>query len=698
MTKESDPNTPNNQPSQTPEKSPKNISNLESKFLELNESFDKIAAIKDSVNREYELIQEAKKQDIPVKSYRRMFETYCQSLQNAIETKSLLKPVSWLDHRFGNFVDWLGNISLIKFSILMGEATLLAAMISYVTEAPKRQEQAISDARETIKNHRTQVYTESRTDALDLLNSNCAGIIGIEAPKASLPKIELNKCYEFRLNSQTFAQWPPQFYQYKGIDMSYGNLAGADMEGANLKGANLQGMNLAGANLEGADLEGANLKGANLKGANLRRSNLKGANLEGANLDKIRMSRSNLEGANLQHTKITNARLLWVNLIGANLALSNLEDSNLSSAKLKNADLYNANLKGANLSNADLRNDTILIGANLDKANLHEAKLWSIDQLKRGKNWETAQKDPDWEKNMIAPPKTKYKIGLIKDPQWSIFNDYQKGIAKVGGVQIITVESEPGIENEANAMKKLRDSGVDIILFRPQDPVKSGPAIRAVYNVGIIPIALGDCVNPTDSKHYVFACYQSDSSKMGYDSALYLTKSASQLHKGKVLNIGLVDGANSRRIYPYFKGFMEGLKASKVSWKVIGLTDAQLPSDISKVKEMLQIHPEINVLWGGSHGTTDLAIQAVEELGLKDKILIYGMLNLTHDKAQMLLDRKNSLQLLVDENPQKAAEDATKAGISILNGAVTGYEYHLLPHRLLTPNDEALVRKLLADL
>jgi|GEM_PF-2091606 hypothetical protein len=47
---------------------------------------------------------------------------------------------------------------------------------------------------------------------------------------------------------------------------------------------------------------------------------------------------------------------------------------------------------------------------------------------------------------------------------------------------------------------------------------------------------------------------------------------------------------------------------------------------------------------------------------------------------------------------QNYIEEGTKAGISILNGAVTGYEYHLLPHRLLTQNDEALVRKLLADL
>lgn len=697
MRKESHQKTPNDNKETHREVPPTNLSNFESKFRELNESFENISPLEDSVSREYALIEEAKKQEIPVESYRRMFEIHCQTLKNAQSKGSLLKPVSLLDQRFGNLVEWLRTISLVKFSILIGEVTLLVAMISYVTESPDRQEKTINDARDIIKNRRDQVYSEARRNALELLNSHCAVIKGIQAPQASLPKIELNKCYKFQLNQQSFTQWPPQFYRYKGIDMSYGNLAGADLEGANLKGANLKGVNLAGANLEGANLEGANLEGANLEGANLGRSNLKAANLEGTNLNKIAMTRSNLEGAKLQNTRITNARLLWTNLLGANLAFSNLEGSNFSRAKLNNADLYNANLKGVNLSNADLTDNTILIGANLDNTNLHEAKLWSLDQIKRVKNWEKVQKSNEREDYLINQPQKPYKIGLIKYSKWSIFNDYQQGIAKVGGVQIITVESQPGIENEAQAIKKLQESDVDMILFRPQDPVKSAPAIREAYNVGIVPIALGDCLNPTDSKDYLFACYDSDSFQMGYDSALYLTKSASQLHKGKPLNIGLVDGANSQRIYPYFKGFMEGLNSSKVSWKIIGLTDAQLESDLSKVKEMLQNHPEINVIWGGDTLTTELAIQAVQELQLKDKILIYGIFDFSRDKVKLLLDPQEPLQLLVDENPKKSAEDATKVGISILNGKVTGYEYHLVPHRLLTQNDREQVQKLLAD-
>jgi len=675
---------------------PDRAAKIETKFLQLNTSFEKVEAVENAVNQENELIKEAKRLEIPLENYRRMFESYRQSLDNSLKLKSLLKPVSWLDNRFGNFVDWLGNISLIKLSVLIGEATLLVAMVSYITDAPQREQQAINDARDAIRDRQDQVYTQSRIDALKFLNNSCASVIGIAAPKASMPKLELNNCYKFQLNLQTFAQWPPQFYRYQGMDMSYGNLAGADLKGANLKGANLKGINLAGVNLAGANLAGANLAGANLAKADLRQSNLTGANLTGANLDQVRLGRSNLKGANLQRAKITNARLLWVDFSGANLALSNLEGSNFSRAKLDNVDLYNANLKNANLNNANLTDDTMLIGANLEGANLTEVKFWSVDQVKRGINWEKALKDPDWENLITNQPIKKPRVGLVKYSVAPIFTDYQKGIEKVKGVEVITVESQVGIENELKAMRELMAANIDILIFRPSDPVKSSPAIKEAYDLGIVPIAVGDCLNREDSEFEVFACYESDSFQMGYESALYLTKSASKRLPGKQLNIGLIDGSNAQRIYPYFKGFMSGLKASKasVAWKIVSLTDAGFAVDKEKVVTMLQNHPEINVLWGGSDTTTDLAINVVKELGLSDKVLIYGILYLTPDYNKMLLNPQHPLQLLMDENPQKAAEEGTKKGISILNGDVRGYgyDYHLFPHRLVTKDKDDLAK------
>jgi len=45
------------------------ISNVENAFFQFDASFDKVAAITDPIKREYELIQEAKRLEIPVDSY-----------------------------------------------------------------------------------------------------------------------------------------------------------------------------------------------------------------------------------------------------------------------------------------------------------------------------------------------------------------------------------------------------------------------------------------------------------------------------------------------------------------------------------------------------------------------------------------------------------------------------------------------------
>jgi hypothetical protein len=80
-----------------------------------------------------------------------------------------------------------------------------------------------------------------------------------------------------------------------GIDFSFADLTGtelngaklneADLEKADLAGADLSITDLTGANLTGADLSITDLTGANLTGADLHQVDLRGANLTGANLD-----------------------------------------------------------------------------------------------------------------------------------------------------------------------------------------------------------------------------------------------------------------------------------------------------------------------------------------------------------------------------------------------------------------------------
>lgn len=95
-----------------------------------------------------------------------------------------------------------------------------------------------------------------------------------------------------------------------------------------------------GCNLFQADLSYRNLAEANVANARLRQSNLSLATMNGASFRNTDLSVSNLFGARFT---------------GANFARANLERATLVGAYFGGADLSGAKLAGANLAGADLR-------------------------------------------------------------------------------------------------------------------------------------------------------------------------------------------------------------------------------------------------------------------------------------------------------------------------------------------------------
>ena len=679
------------------------ISAAETVLQTLMDSFSQVSSIENLVKREYKLLQEAKRLDVPVESYRRMFESYDLGKFQKKEEFLWLSLLKFFDQRLGDFVKWCENISLYSLATVIGQFTLLAAMGAYFIEAPQRQQQVLDGARQEIKNQKDVEYSESRIKAMETLNKACNSTLGEQAPKANLEGIKLNQCYKFQLGMATFTQWPPQFYSYEGFNLSQMNLAGANLKGANLEGANLERTNLEGANLEGANLKGANLKNANLKGAILLTANLEKANLEEANLDNSLMSRINLRDANLTKASVINSCLLWADFQGANLNEGNFQSSNLSRANLQGAELYKTNFKEASLRYTDLRNGTITIGTELDRANLKRAKLWSVDELKRSYNWDKASKDKDWEQKIVKQETQIYKVGFLVPNNSLTYKLYQHGLEKLAKenkqVEILPIKTGDTVEEEAQGIKQLLTLDVDAIIMRPRDPEKSVSSILQAYVSGVVVVNIGDCL-AKDYHKAAFACYESDSSAVGYDIGKYIGNWA-KLNNNKhirELNIGLVDGADLTRLYPSLQGFMRGIKDSGTKWNQMGTTDAKTLEDVDKVKEMLKRYPNINVLWGGSEMTTEISFKAVKELGLEKKVSVFGIIPLTRSSAKMLLDPNQPLQSIMDEAPSDEAYQAIAHAINVIERKISSeYKYIEFPHQLLTVNDQKKVKELMGE-
>lgn len=679
------------------------LSDLEAILTSLEKSFQTVSSLEDPLKQEYEIVKEAKNLDIPLDSYRRMFETYqANRVSNKVEIP-LIRPFKLFDQRLGDVVKWCENLSIYGLATVIGQLTLLVAMGAYFLEGPQRRQESINNAREEIREQKDVKYSQSRIQSLEPLNKLCESLLGGKIEKANLEEIKLNQCYQFKLDRKTFFQWPPQIFHYKGFNLSWSNLAGVNLKGANLEGINLEGANLQGANLQGANLKGANLRGANLKASNLRMANLENADLEGANLNHSFMSRIQLKGANLSKTSMIQGVLLWSNLEGAKLIEANLQNANLSRANLQGTVFYKANLKGALMRYADLRNGSIMIGAQLEGANLKRAKLWSIDQLKRAYDWELATKDEDWEARITNPQLDTYKIGYLIPNDAAIYKLYQQGIEQAiqehKNVEIIPLKVPDNLQAEAQGIRHLLAEDVDVILLRPNDPQLSSIPLFMAYMSGVVPITISDCLHPK-GHNVVFACYESDYYQTGYALGQSMGNWAKKEHTGKVLNVGFVDGADSTRLFPYMQGLLAGVKDTGISWKYTASTNARTKDQagIEKVKGMLRKNPELNVLWASTEATTSISIQAVKELGLSQKVKVFGIVSLTRSWANQLLNPQEPLQVIADRSPKIVGYSAAQQAIQLLEDKVSkDYQHKSFPHRLFSQSDRKSVQELLSS-
>ncbi|NEP06481.1 MAG: hypothetical protein F6K34_17645, partial [Okeania sp. SIO4D6] len=112
-----------------------------------------------------------------------------------LKEPKLLKPISIVDTKISDFVEWLQDVSLFKLTVILSESALLFAVVSYVITIPNRKTQEIQEARKVLREESGHEYSDGRIAALKVLNNkSCQGNPGLKAPKAKMPNLTLNPC------------------------------------------------------------------------------------------------------------------------------------------------------------------------------------------------------------------------------------------------------------------------------------------------------------------------------------------------------------------------------------------------------------------------------------------------------------------------------------------------------------------------
>lgn len=354
-------------------------------FEELKESFARVYDGASDLQREFDLVKEAQRLNIPLENYRNLYQHKTDE-----DIDPYPKSKNWRKMP-GDWAKWIihlprkkklsllrkGVFKLVESGIVI---TVAVALFNYIREAPKREKQKHYQAWQMINSAEGKPGIAGRIDALQDLNGDGIDLNGLNAAKANLSGINLKKALLQQVNFEE------------------ANLNNAKLKEASLEGATLTNAKLFMANLQNAKMgplfgpwekskENSGLYVAPMIPTNLERANLRGANLEGANLD-----RANLKGAFLDKAFVKYKPSDPGKVEGET------QPTNLKRANLINADLQDANLEGANLEGATFDN-----GTNLQGAIFRDAKNLTVEQVKVAKNWEKAYYDPDFRKQLGLP-------------------------------------------------------------------------------------------------------------------------------------------------------------------------------------------------------------------------------------------------------------------------------------------------------
>ncbi len=354
-------------------------------FKELKESFARVYDGASDLQREIDLVKEAQRLNIPLETYRNFYQH---------KTDENIDPYPKSKHwreMPGDWAKWIihlprkkklsllrkGVSKLVESGIVI---TSLFALGHYIWETPARKQQKHYQAWQMINSAAGQLGSAGRIETLQDLAGDGIDLNGLNAAKANLSNIKLNKAHLYLVN------------------LEEANLQKAKLQGASLRGANLKNAELSMAELKKADMgpffghwkqnkENNNQYGAPMTPTNLEKANLRGANLEGANLDRANLKGAFLDKAFVKYKPSDPGKL----------------EDKTQPTNLKRANLINADLQDANLEGADLEGATFDRGTNLQGADFRGAKNLTVEQVKVAKNWGKADYDPDFRKQLGLP-------------------------------------------------------------------------------------------------------------------------------------------------------------------------------------------------------------------------------------------------------------------------------------------------------
>jgi hypothetical protein len=187
--------------------------------------------------------------------------------------------------------EWLAFLlsrwSFVEVLEYMGSLSILVAVFFYFHDSDNRIRQRHYQAWQVINTAQGKGGSGGRIDALQELNNDGVGLVGVDVSGAFLQGVHLGKA---RLLRSDFSAADVRNSDFKAADLQDANL-----HSANFRNSSFRGASLVGAQIDDADFQGSDLSEADLSGTVLDNTDLRLVTLNHAAWNNIR----SIKGANV---------------------------------------------------------------------------------------------------------------------------------------------------------------------------------------------------------------------------------------------------------------------------------------------------------------------------------------------------------------------------------------------------------------
>ena len=253
------------------------------------------------------------------------------------------------------------------------------------------------------------------------------------------------------------------------------------------------------------------------------------------------------------------------------------------------------------------------------------------------------------------------KLGAVymtlNNPFYEVIDEEIRTVVENHGDVLISRDPALSVDKQVEEIQELIDNDVELIFINPVDWTKVEPALELARAAKIPVIAIDTNV---EDDSLVACTVVSDNYSAGVQCAEHLLKNSSG---GK---IALLKHSEARSSIDRIQGFLDKISTNK-NFEIVAEAEClgQLEVAMPVMEELIQTHPEINIVMALNDPAAMGALAALRNENLSSDIKVYGVDGVPETK-EMIFSRR--MTATAGQSPRQIGKLAANCAYKIFNG------------------------------